>query len=364
MKSYKPIFLFLMFLLFHLSTKYVWGDEIKVFVSPPSLTMEGIGEEATIDVKIEKTKEIESIKTFEVFLDYNPEVLEVIEVSEGKLFTKSGHPTFWYFYKDELNEHIHVVDAILGFGLDVEADGVLFSFKVKTLVENGVSGLNLEQVKIGVLTEDRSKVVYVPSVSKGNGTIIVGKPAMLSVAINPAKITVPENSTFEAKIEIEDAVDVSEVQFSLAFESEYLKNIAVTEGEFFRQGDADVDVSVTSEQDNLIICNFKRLSDSGANGEGVIAEISAECIKIGKSTLEVKDITLSEVEPIIKKSKLGITCIKTDVNGDGTTDVLDFFLIAQELSNESPNPDADVNDDGVFDISDLVLIGRNLIFNQ
>ena len=77
----------------------------------------------------------------------------ILEVKEGALFAKSGHPTFWYFYKKELNEHVHVVDAILGFGLDVKADGVLFSVKFKSLVENGVSSLNFDQVKIGVLSD-------------------------------------------------------------------------------------------------------------------------------------------------------------------------------------------------------------------
>jgi len=171
-----------MFFLIVFSVKGVFGDEI--FTNPTSLTMDGIGVEFTIDVNIEGTEKVKSMKTFEVFLDYDPKVLEVIEVKEGALFSRSGHPTFWYFYKEELNEHIHVVDAILGFGLDVKADGTLFSVKFKSLVENGVSSLNFDQVKIGVLSEDKSKVVYVPSISKGNGEIIIGAPSKLKVDIN------------------------------------------------------------------------------------------------------------------------------------------------------------------------------------
>ena len=147
MRNYEPIFFILMFSLIFFSTKGVFGDEIKIFVEPSSLTMDGSGVESNIDVRIEGTEKIKSIKTFEVFLDYNPEVLEVMEIKEGSLFSKSGHPTFWYFYKEELDKHIHVVDAILGCGLDVEASGTLFSVKVKSLVENGVSGSNCHHLQ-------------------------------------------------------------------------------------------------------------------------------------------------------------------------------------------------------------------------
>jgi len=183
MRHYNPTFFVLMFSLILLSTEGVFGDEIKIFTSPSSLTMDGSGVESTIEVKIEGTEEISSIKTFEVFLSYNPKVLEVVEVKEGALFVRAGHPTFWYFYQKELGEHIHIVDAILGNGLDVEADGTLFSVKFKSL-GNGISNLDFEQVKIGVLSADKSKVLYVPSISKGNGKITVGTESNLKVDIN------------------------------------------------------------------------------------------------------------------------------------------------------------------------------------
>jgi hypothetical protein len=258
MENYKPIFFVLLFSLIVFSTKGVLGDEIKIFVEPSSLTMDGMGVESTIDVKIEGTEEIKSIKTFEVFLDYDPKVLQVVEVKEGALFSKSGHPTFWYLYKEELNEHVHVVDAILGYGLDVKASGILFSVKVKSLVDNGISSLILSQVKIGVLSEDKSEVIYVPSVSTENGKITVGKAVAPSLEITPLIIHVPKDSTFETRIEIENANDVLHVQFSLAFDPEYLAIIKVTEGDFLKQGNANVDVSVTNEQKSLITCNLKR----------------------------------------------------------------------------------------------------------
>ena len=168
-------FFILMFSLIMFSTRGVWGDDIKVSVTPSSLTIDGKDSESTVNVNIEGTDEIARIKTFNVFLDYNTEVLEVLEVKEGALFANSGHPTFWVEFEDERDEHIHVVDAILGNALDVEATGTLFSVKFKSLVENGVSGLNLGEIKIGVLSEDKDETVYVNPISKGNGEIIVGK---------------------------------------------------------------------------------------------------------------------------------------------------------------------------------------------
>ncbi|MBM3237835.1 hypothetical protein FJZ31_16220 [Candidatus Poribacteria bacterium] len=362
--NYKSIFFVLIFSLIMFSTKDVLGDEIKSFVEPSSLTLDGRGVESTIDVKIKGTEETKSIKTFEVFLAYDPKVLQVVEVKEGALFSRSGHPTFWYFYKEELNEHIHVVDAILGYGLDVKADGILFSVKVKSLVDNGISSLILSQVKIGVLNEDKSKVVYVPSVSTENGKITVGKAVVPSLEITPLIIHVPKDSTFETKIEIENADDVSEVQFSLAFDPEYLTIMEITEGDFLKQGDANVDISVTNEQKSLITCNLKRLSNESANGKGNIAQISVKCIKLGKSVLELKDASVSGEKPLIEKSGSKVVCIKIDINGDGIVDILDFVLIGNEFGPKKPNPDADVNKDGIVDISDLVLACRQAFWRK
>ena len=103
------------------------------------------------------------MKTFEVTLDYDPAVLEVLSFQEGSLFAESGHPTFWHPYEEELDTQIHVVDAILGHGLDVPASGQLFSVTLKGL-ERTLTHLSFRETKIGVLNADQSQVVYVPDV--------------------------------------------------------------------------------------------------------------------------------------------------------------------------------------------------------
>ena len=69
MSTCKVAFFFLISFLIVCSTRGVCGDEIKVFVAPPSLTVDGSGVESTFEVRVEGTKEIDRIKTFEVFLD-------------------------------------------------------------------------------------------------------------------------------------------------------------------------------------------------------------------------------------------------------------------------------------------------------
>ena len=48
--------------------------------------------------------------------------------------------------------------------------------------------------------------------------------------------------------------------------------------------------------------------------------------------------------------------ITTDINGDGSVNILDLILIASELGNEGTNLAADVSGDGVVNILDLILV--------
>ena len=50
-----------------------------------------------------------------------------------------------------------------------------------------------------------------------------------------------------------------------------------------------------------------------------------------------------------------------DVNGDGTTNVLDLILVAQHLGEDaSVNRQADVNGDGTINVLDLIVVAQNL----
>lgn len=134
---------------------------LRLISDPPSVIHKGPGVPFDVDIRVQGAVPYDRLKSFEIVLDYDPTALEVLAVKEGELFANSGYPTFWYLYEDELEEgKIHVVDAILGYGLDVKASGVLFTITFRGRSQNWTV-VNFEVNKVGVLNE-QMKVVYVP----------------------------------------------------------------------------------------------------------------------------------------------------------------------------------------------------------
>ncbi len=144
-----------------LLTQSVQAD-VRLISDPPSVIHQAPYVAFTVGVRIQGTAPHERVKSFELILDYDMNKLEMLNIQEGELFANSGYSTFWYFYEDEVEMgQIHVVDAILGHGLDVEASGTLFTMTFKGLVKDTTT-LTFNTVKIGVLNEDKSQVIYVP----------------------------------------------------------------------------------------------------------------------------------------------------------------------------------------------------------
>ena len=339
--------------------KGAFADDIKVFVSPASLPLNGQGEEFTVDVGVESDQQIETIKTFEVFLDYDPNILEVVRVTEGTLFTGSGHPTFWYLYDEELADHIHAVDAILGYGLDVSADGVLFSVTFRSRVHSGITRLDLDQIEIGILNEDRSTVVYVPSISRQNAEVIVGKSLPPILELAAAETNVSVGSAFTTEVGIENATGLSEIRFTLAFDPEYLGFMKVIEGDLLTEGNAEADLSVIHTAPGVITVEFQQGSDDSVSGTGTIAEIAFQTMSSGESALILKDADISGEEISIQTPSLTITSVKPDLNDDGTVDVFDLVLVGKEFGQTGMETGADINEDGIVNIFDLVLVARH-----
>jgi hypothetical protein len=106
---------------------------------------------------------------FEIVVDYDEELLDVLEVTEGSLLKITGYSTFWFVAANL--DSVHVNDALLGRA-EVNGPGQLFRMKFKAIKE-GNSNLNFNFVDIRDITN-----TAIPS-NPINGYISIGLTSVI-----------------------------------------------------------------------------------------------------------------------------------------------------------------------------------------
>jgi hypothetical protein len=76
----------------------------------------------TIDISIE-IEQIDSISAYEICLDYNETLIEILNIYEGELFKNSEFSTFWSVISSD--DSIHVDNSLLGAGNYLDGPGEL-----------------------------------------------------------------------------------------------------------------------------------------------------------------------------------------------------------------------------------------------
>ena len=110
----------------------------KIYLDPDTLLLTGaIGTEFEIELKID---DIQDVKFFKAYYNFNPEVLDTVSFTQGPLFPSSGAGT-WpgadLFGNDTV---MALEDMIYGAGVSVDGPGTLFTIRLKALAP-GVANL-------------------------------------------------------------------------------------------------------------------------------------------------------------------------------------------------------------------------------
>ena len=215
--------------------------------------------------------------------------------------------------------------------------------------------------------------------------IEVGEGPIPQITVNrPSPETgLAVGSTFTQAIEINNAIDLASWSIDVAFNSNVLEVVGITEGDFLEGGGLDaffydnakgtiqlsqtrIDRTYDATTGDAVLAPLGE--DGGSDGDGTLVTIEFKLKEFAEEALGLHNVSLSNSEGArVSYSVLVHPVVATDrfpdedVNRDGIVNVLDLTVVAGSLGQANPtNPRADVNDDGIVNALDLVTVAKNL----
>ena len=176
--------------------------------------------------------------------------------------------------------------------------------------------------------------------------------------------------TFTLDIYAEDATDLVEWQFDIAFDPARLEAIEVSKG-YFLESEGGVTVFQKGTIDNQS-GKITGLSEAGLNGNtvsgtGMLLSVTFSAKAGGETQLTLSNFrfgagTGRAIPAGPHRVNIAVEGrLSWDVNGDKQVNILDMILIAQDFGKAAGlNSRTDINGDGIINIIDLILVSQHL----
>ncbi len=180
--------------------------------------------------------------------------------------------------------------------------------------------------------------------------------------------------TFTVDLIVENIDNLAGWQTDIVFNSAVLRALSVTEGDFLEQGGGDTffrNGTINNTTGKITGLQGVQLSKGDMNRYGSLLSVSFTAVASGESQLTVNNFqagssrgekisaTPSEITLIVGGDASATPV--WDVNGDGTTNILDLVLISGDFGKPAAsNSRNDVNGDGVINILDLIVVAQHL----
>ena len=179
---------------------------------------------------------------------------------------------------------------------------------------------------------------------------------------------------FTVDLIVENIDNLAGWQTDIVFNRTVLRALGVTEGDFLEQGGGDTffkNGTINNTTGKVTGVQGVQLSKGDMNRYGTLLSVRFTAVANGESQLTVDNFqagssrgekisaTPSEITLIVGGDASATPA--WDVNGDGTTNILDLVLISQDLGKSaSLNSRNDVNGDGIVNILDLIVVAQHL----
>ena len=344
----------------------VFQPGINFFFSTDTARYE-VGETFTLHLNVENVSDLGGWQADIVF---DPAVLRVDKVSEGDFLRADDESPF--FDAGTINNKTGRITGLKAVRISRDRtprQGTLLTVEF-TGIGNGESRLTLDNFQVGARRGETIPVIP-PEIA-----IVVGEPPpsdvgddifSLSTDVTPVRL----GDTFNLLLKAEDVTDLAGWQTDIAFDSDVLEAVKVSEGDFlkaeggdtfFPQGTID---NTAGEITKLSSARF----GSGVSGTGTLLLVSFTAKTTGDTRVTFRNFFAgsssrqeipSGVPEIVITVEEG-AFLASDVNRDGLVNVLDLILVSQYFGEDvSTNAQFDVNGDGNINVLDLIVVAQDL----
>ena len=196
----------------------------------------------------------------------------------------------------------------------------------------------------------------------------------INFAFSTETTQVQVGNTFTVNLTVENIDNLAGWQTDVVFDRTVLRALSATEGDFLKQDGGNTffeNGTINNTTGKITGLQAVQLSKGKMSRHGTLFSVRFTAIANGESQLRVDNFqagsSRGEKIPAVPSQ---ITLIvggdaaatpAWDVNGDGTTDILDMVLISRDFGKPAaPNSPTDVNSDGVVNILDLIIVAQRL----
>ena len=352
---------------FEAGTAYTVLSPSTRFSLSTAATQVKVGDRFTVQLKAQN---ISDLAGWQGDIVFDPAVLKVNNVSEGNFLKQGGGRT--HFLKGTIDNTTGKITDIGSARISeggASGEGTLLSVTF-TAKANGESRLSLRKFQAGASTGETI------SSRPPDMIMTVGDPSTLDVSDGPFSLStdvtpVHLGDTFTLRLRANDVTDFAGWQTDIAFDSDVLEAIEVSEGDFLNVKIGDT-FFLGGEIDNAAgkIAGISTAKlKGGGTGTGTLLLVTFKAKAVGETRVTFGNFfagsssgeTISSDAPEIVITVADRKYPAWDVNQDGLVNVLDLILVAQHLgSDASVNHQSDVNGDGTINVLDLIVVAQRL----
>ena len=249
----------------------------------PALTEVWTGEDFWVDVSV--NAELLGLTGYDLIIDFDEDVLEVVGVVEGALPQSSGESFFFWTPGPAPENAIVINGAVLGGSVD--GPGVLARLHFSALVP-GASPLEFLTVE---LRDIENSPIFAVAI---DGQVVVTNPP--TIYLTPQTTQVPEGTTFSIDVAVNESLtDLTGYNLRITLDSSVVRYVGAAEGPLPSSGGDDTYFFWTLQDDDTLIINGAVLG-GWVDGPGVLAHITLLAHYQGTTDVDFLSVELRDID--------------------------------------------------------------------
>ena len=249
----------------------------------PAVTEVLTGDDFWVEVSV--NAELLGLTGYDLTIDYDENVLELLDVVEGALPQSSGSSFFYWMPGPPPANAIVINGAVLGGTVD--GPGVLVRLHFSATVP-GWSPFDFLSFELRDIDN-----VAIPVTAAG-GYVIVRDPP--TIYLTPPLTQVVEGTTFTIDVAVNESItDLTGYNLRIVLDSSIVQYVGAAEGPLPASGGAETAFYWILQDDDTMIINGAVLG-SWVNGPGVLAHITLFALYPGTTDMEFLSVQLRDID--------------------------------------------------------------------